>query len=290
MGAPEPAGPGWGQSAPRGGRMLSGSSSSILAPSLGVGEGFSPGYQGVAWLGAIGGHLLPPPVRAGDGMWGGTTGARRCPEPARSQGSQDDQMGNHLQPSGRKLPSPRGFGSGTYVCEGREDVSHLGGCRWVLTRLVAFLLSPPCNGLVSFCSLFLPGILAAWIPQPKNDRHQHLGGTRPGATAGAGKLSASLHPLQRSCEWGAGLLSLLPLTTVRGRSQLRWPSQLALGCSAGAWTPEEGVPRLLRQSRLLADRLWLGRLSCCWPARSDLLVLVTSSCFLIWIPVPPFRF
>lgn len=47
--------------------------------------------------GAIADHLLPPPVRAGDGMWAVTTGARRCLVPARSQRKQDEWMGNRLQ-------------------------------------------------------------------------------------------------------------------------------------------------------------------------------------------------
>lgn len=105
----------------------------------------------------------------------------------------------------------------------------------MLTCLVAFFLSPPCNGLISFCSLFFLHILATRIPQPKNDQHQHLGGTWPAAIAGGSKLATSLHPLRQGCsgERGAGLLSLLPLTTVRGRSQLCWPSQSALGSLLG---------------------------------------------------------
>lgn len=151
-------------------------------------------------------------------------------------------MGNHLQPSGRKLPSPRGFGSGTYVCEGREDVSQLGGCRWVLTRLVAFLLSPPCNGLVSFCSLFLLGILAAWIPQPKNDRHQHLWrhpagsdcrsrqAVRFSASPAAGLRAGSRTPLPPSPHHGSRPLPA-PLAFPVGSGLLGWGLNARGGCA-----------------------------------------------------------
>lgn len=151
-------------------------------------------------------------------------------------------MGNHLQPSGRKLPSPRGFGSGTYVCEGREDVSQLGGCRWVLTRLVAFLLSPPCNGLVSFCSLFLLGILAAWIPQPKNDRHRHLWrhparsdcrsrqAVRFSASPAAGLRAGSRTPLPPSPHRGSRPLPA-PLAFPVGSGLLGWGLNARGGCA-----------------------------------------------------------
>lgn len=57
-----------------------------------------------------------------------------------------------------------------------------------------FILSLPCNGLVSFCSLFFLGFSATRVPQPKEDQHQHLRGPQPAAIAGGGKLAASLRP------------------------------------------------------------------------------------------------
>lgn len=268
-------GQGWGEDAPRGGLMLSGNTSCLPCPGSGRRGGFLsrvPGCLREMLQGAIGDHLLPPPVRAGDGMRAGTTGARRCLVPAQSQTRQDERMGNHLQPSGGKRPPLWGFDSGVCVCKGTKAVSRLGWYRWVLNCLMAFFLPPPCNGLISFCGLFFLHFLATRVPHPKKDQCQRL-------------RSTHRQQLQEQASW-----TLLSIPTAHGRSQLRWPYQPALGCSAGAWAPEQGVPRSRCQSRLLADRLWLGRLSCCWPAHSDLLVLVTSSCFLIWIPVPPFCF
>lgn len=135
-----------------------------------------------------------------------------------------------------------------------------------------------------FCSLFFWGTLSTQIPQPEDDPYQQLRGTWPAAVSG-GELAASLWQ-SSSGEQGQGSSPFSPLLQFTA-APLAFPA--SSGLWAGAWTPEQGVPpscaRALAGSQALARRL-----SCCWPAHSDSLALATSSCFLIWIPVPPLCF
>lgn len=273
------SGAGMGEGAPRGGCMLSGSTSRYLSPVPGgPARGSPPGTKVPAGdaPGLTGSYGRPSAATSCPSRrWhrGRTTGVRSCPLPAGSRGRQREPMENHFQPSGRKLPSPWGFDSGAYVNKGSEGVRCLGWYCWALTCLI-FLLSLPSNGLVSFCSLLFLGTFGRSEPPAKEwPTPQPVGGTWPAAVAGGDTLAAPLHPLLQGCSSEQGQDCLLPLTAFRSRS----PS--ALVSSAGAWTPAEGVPWLLCQSCLLADSLWLRRLPCCWPVHSDLLVLVTSTCF-----------
>lgn len=194
--------------------MLSGSTSRRPAREPG---GFVPRSRRVpgAAGGAGGGHLLPPPVRrampSGEGPraspgaavrgWGGTWGttsslrARDC----------------HLLEILVLVSTP---------ARAARISAVLGAGCWPVS--LHFLLSPPCNGLTPFHSLFFLGILASQTPQPKNDQYQQLGGTRP-----AGELEVSWLLPSAEQRWGAGagLLSLFPLAAVHSSSQLHWPSQ-----------------------------------------------------------------
>lgn len=147
----------------------------------------------------------------------------------------------------------------------------------IFSRLHHAMLAFP----FAVCSFW---VLATWTPQPRMTNTSFL--KAPGQQQFQEEASWPLHSV-RCGRAGVGDRSppVFPLAQL-----VAAPSPD--GLPSRPWAARLGLERLRRvcQSRSLADRLWLGQLSCCSPAHSDLLVLVTSSCFLIWIPEPPFCF
>lgn len=93
---------------------------------------------------------------------------------------------------------------------------------------------------------FLFAVCSFWVSWPLRSPSQRMTNTNSLEAAGQQRYQevSWLLPSGGAAVGGAGarLLSLFPLVAVHSSSQLHWPSQSALDCSAGAWTPEQGVP------------------------------------------------
>lgn len=185
-----------------------------------AGTGASPGD-------AVGGHLLPPPVRRA--MPCGE-GAAEKPPPA----------------------SPWGSGSAAHACEGSQHLSRPGCYCWLLTCLTAFFPVSTVQWSHFFPQFVFSGSLGHSEPQTKNDQYQQLGGSRPVAISG-GELAASLWQSssgENSSPFSPSLQSTAAPSSTGLPSQL-WTAWLGLDSRAGCAT-------LLCQRCLLAARPWPG--------------------------------
>lgn len=193
--------------------------------------------------GAVGGQLLPPPVRrampCGEGpraLLCGAWGSRR--ETISSLQAWDC----HLREVLVVLPCLRGQPGSqpSWVPLLAADLSHCIFSR--LHRAMTSFLSAVCSFWVSWP----PRSPTKEWPIPTAWRHPANSNIR----RWAGCFSLAEQP------WGA-LLSLFPLVAVHSSSQLHWPSQSALDCLSVLDT-RAGCATLLCQSCLLAARPWPG--------------------------------
>lgn len=141
-----------------------GALAAVLTPSLGVRDGVSWRCSR-PWLGAVGGHLLPPPVRAGDGMRGGTAGTQHGSLPALSQGG---RMCRWETTSSLQVENYHLLEALTQWCLRGQR-----GCQlwWMITLgadLSCCIFSRLHHAMFAFpfavCSFW---VLATWTPQPR---------------------------------------------------------------------------------------------------------------------------
>lgn len=213
--------------------------------------GFVPRSQRVpgAAGGAVGGHLLPPPVRRA--MPSGE-GPRASPGAAvRGLG---EQMGNHLQPSGTGSPCPGDSGTDAHACKGSQDLSRP-GC-WLLTCLTAFSPVSTVQCPHSFPQFVLSGYFGLSDPPsqrmtntnsleaPGQQQYQEVSWLLPSGRAAVGSRGRSPLPFPPRC------------------SSQQLPAPLAFPVSSGmlGWglDTRAGCATLLCQGCLLAARLWPG--------------------------------
>lgn len=97
----------------------------------------------------------------------------------------------------------------------------------------------------AMASSLLSTVCSFWVSWPLRPPSQRMTNTNSLEAAGQQQYQevSWLLPSGTAAVGSRGTIPLsFPLVAVHSSSQLHWPSQSALECLAGAWTPEQGVP------------------------------------------------